>query len=138
MLGALTQGVNFKCNADICFGIGPVHEQFKALQSTLNRLAQMTPGFAPLLVDGFIGDKTVAAANIALAAVGSAAGVSPPGTTREAVAANALTLLGQLQLALQDLEAGGMTLPGAPSTMPPTALAPAILAPPPVEIEGAA
>jgi lysozyme family protein len=92
VFGALTQNVNFKCNDAICFGVGVVHEQFKTLQATINAFATLG-GFAPLDVDGFIGDKTVAAANAAAAA----AGIPSPGTTRPALAANALAFMAQLQ-----------------------------------------
>jgi lysozyme family protein len=95
VFGALTQNVNFKCNEAICFGIGLVHEQFKALQTTINFFA--VPGrFAPLVVDGFIGNKTITAAN----AAAQAAGVPAPGTTRQALATSALTFTAQLQSAL--------------------------------------
>ena len=61
------QGTDFKC-ADkagnplpICFGIGAQnHGLLQQLQQQVNQLSTMA-GFAPLLVDGVIGDKTVAA-----------------------------------------------------------------------------
>jgi hypothetical protein len=90
-LGALTEGTDFKCNAALCYGVGAVHDQFKALQATLNQFANAV-GFAPLAVDGFIGPLTVAAAQ----AAASAAGLASPGTTIEDVAANAVDLTMQL------------------------------------------
>jgi len=92
VFGALTQNVNFKCNEAICFGVGPVHEQFKTLQTVLNAFAARS-GFAPLDVDGFIGDRTVAAAN----AAATTAGIPSPGTTRPALASNVLAFTAQLQ-----------------------------------------
>jgi lysozyme family protein len=44
----------------IAYGAGPVHEEFKQLQSDLNRFAGKA-GFAALEVDGFLGPKTAAA-----------------------------------------------------------------------------
>lgn len=44
----------------IAYGAGPVHDDFKALQTDLNRFAGAV-GFAPLTVDGFLGAKTAAA-----------------------------------------------------------------------------
>jgi lysozyme family protein len=44
----------------IAYGAGPVHDDFKALQTDLNRFAGAI-GFAPLTVDGFLGPKTAAA-----------------------------------------------------------------------------
>ena len=44
----------------IAYGAGPVHDDFKALQADLNRLAKAV-GFAALDVDGFLGAKTAAA-----------------------------------------------------------------------------
>ena len=131
MLGALTQDVDFKCNATICFGVGVVHDQFKALQTAINGFATLGRGFTPLVVDGFIGDKTVVAAN----AVAQVAAVPSPGTTREAVATNALAFTAQLQSMLQDLALVGAIAPTTP-TAPPVPIAPTIVtqAPPPPEI----
>ncbi len=44
----------------IAYGAGPVHADFLALQTDLNRFAKAI-GFAPLAVDGFLGAKTAAA-----------------------------------------------------------------------------
>lgn len=44
----------------IAYGAGPVHDDFKALQTDLNRFAKAV-GFAALEVDGFLGAKTAAA-----------------------------------------------------------------------------
>lgn len=63
---------NFKCNSSICYGIGVEnHKRFQNLQSLLNLFA--TPvGFAPLVVDGFLGDASAKAAELtARAIVGS-------------------------------------------------------------------
>lgn len=100
----LTLGVDFKCNAAICFGIGPVHEQLKTLQRTLNAFASVGR-FTPLDVDGFIGDQTVAAVN----RVANALGLTIPGTTRETVTANAPTLIASLTTQLQRMP--GATTP---------------------------
>jgi lysozyme family protein len=133
MLGALTQGVDFKCNTTICFGVGAVHDQFKALQTAINGFATIGSGFTPLVVDGFIGDKTVAAANVAA----KLAGAPSPGATREAVATNALALTAQLQSMLQDLAIVGVTQPDAIATTSPPTVPAKILAtePPPPEID---
>jgi lysozyme family protein len=104
VFGALTQNVNFKCNEAICFGIGAVHEQFKALQTAINAFAA-PGGFALLVVDGFIGDKTVAAANAAAQAVGAPS----PGLTRQAVATNALAFMAQLQSRLSAVSPQAIT-----------------------------
>lgn len=133
MLGALTQGVDFKCNASICFGVGAVHDQFKALQTAINGFAAIGSSFTPLVVDGFIGDKTVVAAN----AAAKLAGAPSPGTTREAVATNALALTAQLQSMLQDLAIVGVTSQSdTASTSPPTTPAKILTTePPPPEID---
>jgi lysozyme family protein len=92
VFGALTQNIDFECNAEVCFSRGPANAQLKALQTTINFFAARG-GFAPLNVDGFIGDKTVAAAN----AVAAAASIPSPGATRQVLTANALAFMAQLQ-----------------------------------------
>lgn len=104
---ALTQNTDFKCNNDICFGIGPVHDQYKLFQQTLNRLASLGGGFAPLVVDGFIGDLTVKAAN----EVAKLASLSSPGLTHEAVAANAADFMTQLADFIDTLVTVGVIAP---------------------------
>jgi len=86
------KGTDFNCNQYICYGIGPNHQLFKDLQTTLNRYGQTFGSFKPLLVDGFIGDSTVKAVAIAAAT----ANIASLGMTREAVAANAPALIEQL------------------------------------------
>ncbi|MBK9033744.1 MAG: hypothetical protein IPL61_21175 [Myxococcales bacterium] len=44
----------------IAYGAGPVHDDFKALQTDLNRFAEAL-GYKALTVDGFLGAKTAAA-----------------------------------------------------------------------------
>jgi len=66
---ALVQGVDFKCNTAICYAIGPArHQQFQQLQMLLNLFAAPV-GFASLVVDGFLGDKTVKAAQFTAKAI---------------------------------------------------------------------
>lgn len=108
MWGApLTQNTDFKCNNDICFGVGPVHDQLKLFQQTINRLAPLGNGFKPLDVDGFIGDLTVAAAN----AAATLAGLPSPGLTHEAVAANAMDFMQQLASFIDTLVTVGVIAP---------------------------
>jgi len=104
---ALTQNVDFKCNSAICFGVGGVHDQFKTLQSTINRFSTLGDGFKPLDVDGFIGDLTVAAANTAA----KLAALPSPGLTHEAIATNALTFTASLQDFLDTLVILGVIAP---------------------------
>jgi hypothetical protein len=93
--GTLTQGKDFNCNSAICFGIGAAnHQLFKDLQTALNRFAPRGQ-FRSLDVDGFIGDLTVNAAQIAATFIGVSVG-----STKQAVAADAPALLAQLQAAL--------------------------------------
>ncbi len=60
----LTQGQQFNCNSDICFGIGSFQVDFENFQRLLNLYATQA-GFPTLTVDGFIGPETVAAARSA-------------------------------------------------------------------------
>lgn len=86
------KGTDFNCNASICYGIGADnHQLFKDLQTTLNRYVVFGNFFAPLLVDGFLGDKTVAAVRVAAATADITFGA-----TRETVAANAPALIERL------------------------------------------
>jgi hypothetical protein len=92
----LVKGQDFNCNASICYGIGAAnHALFQQLQQTLNQYARMglTAFRSPLVVDGFIGSATTAAAR----AAATAALLPDPGSTKEAIAANAQILLYGLQ-----------------------------------------
>lgn len=93
-LGAFVEGTDFNCNATICYGIGAVQNRFMALQATINRFASSS-GFAPLTVDGFIGQLTVAAA----AAAATTVGLPVPGTTIQELATNADVFTTQLSAA---------------------------------------
>jgi hypothetical protein len=104
---ALTQNVDFNCNKDICFGIGPVHDKYKLFQQTLNRFAPLGKGFKPLDVDGFIGDLTVAAAN----AAAEVATLPSPGLTHEAVAASVDDFTSQLSSIIDMLVTAGVIAP---------------------------
>lgn len=53
-------GKEWNVKDGIAYGAGPVHDEFKRLQSDLNRLAPVV-GFEVLDVDGFLGAKTAAA-----------------------------------------------------------------------------
>lgn len=105
----LTQGTDFKCvdaagNAlPICFGIGAGnHALLQLLQQGLNQLAGRG-GFAPLVIDGFVGDDTVAAVQ-ALFPIG---GVF---WTKELVAQRAPLLLRQADSTADALAAQGEAL----------------------------
>jgi hypothetical protein len=54
------QGKDWNVKESIAYGAGPVHEDFRNLQSELNRFAS-TVGFSALQTDGFIGPKTAEA-----------------------------------------------------------------------------
>ena len=94
-------GKDFKVNDEVgipyCYGIGPVHEVFVDLQRQLNRFAQRA-GFQPVKADGFLGKKTVEAANKAAKHIQTpqspeslkAIATSP---TKETLAANAAKLV---------------------------------------------
>jgi hypothetical protein len=108
---ALTQGKDFNCNAAICYAIGKANDGlFKQLQQAINTLSK-AGGFAPLVVDGFIGDKTVLALK-ALVKLGLEAAPS----TKEQVAAQAPNLLPALSGIASSQASRGQTLapPGAP------------------------
>jgi peptidoglycan hydrolase-like protein with peptidoglycan-binding domain len=117
----LVQGRDFNCNSSICYGIGTSnHALFQQLQQTLNQYGKMgltVYSGGQLVVDGFIGNATVNAARAAAAM----ALLPSPGTTREAVAANAQIL----QLGLQNF-LGGVGAPRAPvvTSQPTTSPAP--------------
>jgi len=84
-------GVDFNCNASICYGVGANnHALFQQLQQVLNQHG------AGLTIDGFIGDATVAAVKI----VGGKLRVALPSASRNAVAAGADTIITQLQHSL--------------------------------------
>jgi lysozyme family protein len=53
-------GKDWNVKDAIAYGAGPVHEEFKSLQSELNRFSGVA-GFSALGVDGFIGPKTAEA-----------------------------------------------------------------------------
>jgi len=82
-------GKDWNVKDQIAYGAGEVHDQFKALQTELNRFAGLM-GFAPLQVDGFIGQKTAAAvtkiyeAVIAKNPLLAATPFPPPDTKEEA------------------------------------------------------
>jgi len=87
----LVLGVDFNCNASICYGVGAKnHALFQQLQQVLNQYG------VGLVVDGFIGDNTVAAVKN----VGSARGLALPSASRNAVAANASAIIAQLSQAV--------------------------------------
>ena len=53
-------GKDWNVKESIAYGAGPVHQDFVALQTDLNRFASVA-GFAKLETDGFLGPKTAAA-----------------------------------------------------------------------------
>jgi len=87
---------DFKCGPTVCYGVGAIHDRFKALQALLNRFASAAT-FAPLAVDGFLGAKVVQAlATLQLATLdqpiaGVAANIDALITQLSARAATALT-----------------------------------------------
>lgn len=105
----LKQGSDFNCNSSICYGVGAAnHATFQQLQQTLNqmeRLGLTVYSGGQLTVDGFIGNATVNAAKAAAAM----ALLSNPGSTKEAIAANAQIL----NLGLQSF-LGGVSAPRTP------------------------
>ena len=54
------QGKDWNIKGDIAYGAGAVHDDFRQLQQSLNRFADVA-GFKKLDVDGFIGPATAAA-----------------------------------------------------------------------------
>jgi hypothetical protein len=104
----LVQGTDFNCNASICYGIGAAnHQALKDLQTAINRYAF---GNKPLVVDGYIGSATVAAARGASA---QAMFVTP--LTKEALTASALSVTQQLNAYMDE----PATLPTPTPTKPP-------------------
>lgn len=91
----LTVDVDYKCSPSLCYGVGHTVDQFKALQVTINRFAAQL-GFAPLTIDGLLGDATLTAAT----AIASSIGIVAPPTTVDALAANADTLTIQFSAGL--------------------------------------
>ncbi len=88
---ALTLGVDFNCNASICYGIGAQnHALFQQLQQVLNQYG------AGLAVDGFIGANTVNAVRT----IANQRGLTIAGTTKESIAASADAIIAQLQHAI--------------------------------------
>jgi lysozyme family protein len=94
-------GKDFKVKDDVeipyCYGVGAVHQVFVDLQELINRFAQRA-GFKPVKADGFLGEKTVAAANRAAALIQTPQ--SPESLkaiatypTKETLAANAAKLV---------------------------------------------
>lgn len=138
----LTQGTDYNCNASICYGIGPArHQLFQRMQTLLNIFS--TPvGFAPLVVDGFIGDSTVNAVRLtarAITATGLPGGDLPvlweatePTYTKESTAANAddivLAIAAAAPVMVANRAAAG--LPASP-VIPPSATHPASASTPP-------
>ena len=106
-------GKDFKVNDDVaipyCYGIGPVHEVFMDLQRQINRYAQRA-GFQAVKADGFLGKKSVEAANMAAKHIQSpqspeslkAIASSP---TKETLAANAAKLVHEFRATADALDA---------------------------------
>ena len=68
-------GGQFNCTPTKCYAIGKsVEEVFKSLQNNLNRMAGIV-GFRPLIVDGFIGPKTLGATVATARYLGASGGV---------------------------------------------------------------
>jgi hypothetical protein len=117
---ALVQGTgkDFNCNSVICYGIGKTNDDlFKTLQMKINVLAGPA-GIAPLLVDGFIGAKTVTTL-LALSKIG----VPPMAATKEGVATAAPSIIDALDGIIQARVAANQPVapPGTPVTFtPPT------------------
>jgi len=83
-------GKDWNVKDTIAYGAGEVHEEFKALQTELNRFAS-TVGFSALKVDGFIGAHTAEAVTKVYKATiaknpGLAATAFPPPDTKEEAA----------------------------------------------------
>jgi lysozyme family protein len=114
----LVQGVDFNCKGTICYGIGSAnHALFLQLQQTLNSFAKLGITAYPrqLVVDGKLGDETLAAARAAAAVVG----VQPP-ASKEALAANAEILNNRFNEFLRSLTAAttAPTTTPTPTTVP--------------------
>jgi len=113
----LVQGTDFKCvdragtPLTFCFGIGDSnHVALQLFQRGLNRFSGML-GTEPLIVDGFIGPTTLAAAQRATTLLGQV----PP--NKEQLTAQARTFTAQLeQLATQQeaLDSSQLSPPGQP------------------------
>lgn len=105
----LVKGRDFNCTSSICYGVGTAnHALFQQLQQTLNQYERMgltVYSGGQIAVDGFIGNATVNAARAAAAM----ALLSNPGSTKEAIAANAQIL----NLGLQSF-LGGVSAPRTP------------------------
>jgi hypothetical protein len=67
-LGDYASNTDYKCNSEICYGVGAVHQQFVDLQKWINAFAA-SGGFASIKPDGFIGNDTVKAAPKAAIAI---------------------------------------------------------------------
>jgi lysozyme family protein len=83
-------GKDWNVKDEIAYGAGPIHEEFIALQTQLNRFAS-TCGFSKLDTDGLIGAKTAAAVSKVYERVVAknpmlAATPFPPPDTKEEVA----------------------------------------------------
>ena len=94
-------GKDWNVKESIAYGAGPVHEEFKALQTELNRFAP-TIGFSPLGVDGFLGPKSAEAVTLVYKAVVArnpllAATPFPPPDTKEEAAEYAAFIRNWLQ-----------------------------------------
>jgi lysozyme family protein len=111
---ALVKGQDFNCNVSICYGIGAANDAlFQQLQMKLNTLSGAA-GFAPIRVDGFIGRETLAA----LAALKKIGFDPSPYATKEAVAANARTLV-ELLTGLANIQETVAKASGQPSPLRP-------------------
>lgn len=83
-------GKDWNVKDQIAYGAGEVHEEFKNLQTELNRFASAV-GFSPLKVDGFIGPHTAEAVTKVYKATvaknpGLAGTAFPPPDTKEEAA----------------------------------------------------
>lgn len=112
---ALVENIDFRCNAAVCYGVGPRHDQFRALQATINRSADAV-GFTRLRLDGLLGPLTVANANL----VAQANNLQSPGATSQELAVNALDFTTQLSaLAAAALVPSSVATVDIPSSVPP-------------------
>lgn len=84
-------GKDWNTKGEIAYGAGAVHDEFRQLQQSLNRFADVA-GFGKLEVDGFIGARTAAATKAVydkVVARNAMLGVTlfPPPETKEEAAA---------------------------------------------------
>ncbi len=137
----------FKCGtADapgICYAVGPKTQNlFLGLQAAANRFAPRV-GFAPLFVDGKIGDLTVKAlqkiamamlADPMTAAVG--VGLTPLASTKESIAAAASSITTLLRNGYSILQLPPVDAPTVQTTSPVPAPSTTLPAPPPTAGSG--